>query len=185
MASSTLTPRYEREQQIALTGMIAVLIVIAALASWAYCKSSARQADSANISPTPTASTMPQWLAESEPSINALVAARQEIAAAAAKGDLAATGAACRTASGAAAHLHRQMPSPTPILTTTLQRALSSYDLGLPYCISATQANDGHGLQRAANYISEGDAVMRVAVGFLGHDSDSDPEPGSQGVLIV
>jgi len=166
-----------------LAGLVALLIVIAALASWAYCKSSAQQADSVNSSAAPAASTMPEWLAESEPSINALVAARQEIAAAAAKGDLAATGAACRTASGAAAHLHRQMPSPTPMLTTTLQRALSSYDLGHPFCISATQANDGHGLQRAANYITEGDAVMRVAIGFLGHDSD--PAPESQGVQIV
>jgi hypothetical protein len=183
MASSTLNSRYERDQQVALAGMVALLIVIAALASWAYCKSSARQADSINSSGAPRASTMPQWLAESEPSINALVGARQEIATAAARGDLVATGAACRTASGAAAHLHRQMPSPTPMLTTTLQRALSSYDLGLPYCISATQANDGHGLQRAANYITEGDAVMRVAIGFLGHDSDA--EPASQGVLIV
>jgi hypothetical protein len=183
MASSALNSRYERDQRIALTGLVALLMVIAALASWAYCKSSARQADSANNSVAPGAATMPQWLAESEPSINALVAARQEIATAAAKGDLAATGAACRTASGAAAHLHRQMPSPTPMLTTTLQRALSSYDLGLPYCILATQANDGHGLQRAANYISEGDATMRVAIGFLGHDDDT--EPASQGVLIV
>ncbi|MGA8331697.1 MAG: hypothetical protein WB777_20715 [Mycobacterium sp.] len=183
MASSTLSPRYERDQQVALAGLVALLIVITAMASWAYCKSSARQADSVDSAAAPSASTMPEWLAESEPSINALVDARQEIAAAAAKGDLAATGAACRTAAGAAAHLHRQMPSPAPALTTTLQRALSSYDLGLPYCISATQANDGHGLQRAANYITEGDAVMRVAIGFLGHDSG--PEPASQGVLIV
>jgi hypothetical protein len=182
MANSALNSRYERDQQITLTGLVALLIVIAALASWAYCKSSARQADSANNPAAHGATTMPQWLADAEPSINALVAARQEIAAAAAKGDLAATGAACRTASGAAAHLHRQMPSPTPMLTTTLQRALSSYDLGLPYCISATEANDGHGLQRAADYISEGDATMRVAIGFLGHD---DAEPASQGVLIV
>lgn len=183
MASSTLHPRYERDQLIALAGLVTLLIVIATLASWAYCKSSSRQADLVNSSATPAASTMPQWLAETEPSINALVAARQEIAAAAAKGDLAATGAACRAASSAAAHLHRQMPSPTPMLTATLQRALSSYDLGLPYCISATQANDGHGLQRAANYITEGDAVMREAIGFLGHDSDA--EPGNQSVLIV
>jgi hypothetical protein len=182
MASSVLSSKYERDQRIALTGLVALLMVIAALASWAYCKSSARRADSVNNSAA-SGATMPQWLAESEPSINALVAAREEIATAAAKGDLAATGAACRTASGAAAHLHRQMPSPTPMLTTTLQRALSSYDLGLPYCISATEANDGHGLQRAANYISEGDATMRVAIGFLGHDDDA--EPASQGVLIV
>lgn len=182
MASSTLDSTYERDQRIALTGLVALLMVIAGFASWAYCKSSARQADSIN-NPAAREATMPQWLAESEPSINALVAARQEIATAAAKGDLAATGAACRTASGAAAHLHRQMPSPTPMLTTTLQRALSSYDLGLPYCISATQANDGHGLQRAADYISEGDATMRVAIGFLGHDDDT--EPASRGVLIV
>ena len=183
MASSTLSSRYERDQRIALAGMVSLLVVIAGLASWAYCKSSARQADSVNNSSASGAATMPQWLAESEPSINALVAARQEIATAAATGNLAATGAACRTASGAAAHLHRQMPSPTPMLTTTLQRALSSYDLGLPYCISATQANDGHGLQRAADYISEGDATMRVAIGFLGHDDDS--EPAGQSVLIV
>lgn len=182
MASSTFSPRYERDQQIALAGLIALLIVIAVMASWAYATSSARQADLVNSSAAP-ALTMPQWLDESEPSINALVAARQDIAAAAAKGDLAATGAACRSASTAAAHLHRQMPSPTPALTTTLQRALSSYDLGLPDCISAAQANDGHGLQRAADYIAEGDAVMRVAIGFLGHDSDL--EPVSQGVLIV
>jgi hypothetical protein len=183
MASSTSITRYERDQQVALAGLIALLIVIAVMASWAYSKSAARQANLVNSSVAPAPLTMPQWLAESEPSINALVAARQDIAAAAAKGDLAATSAACRTATAAAAHLHRQLPSPTPALTTTLQRALSSYDLGLPYCMSAARTNDGHGLQRAADYIAEGDAVLRVAIGFLGHDSDS--EPVSQAMLIV
>lgn len=127
--------------------------------------------------------TMGAWLAESERSINDLVAARNNIAAAAAEHDIAGTGAACQNAVGAVANLHRQLPSPEPVLTNALQRAAVNYDLGLPYCISATQTHDGPDLARAASYISQGDAAMRMAFHILGQDSGTAPR--NLRVLIV
>ena len=175
--------RYQRDQQIARIGTVVCLLVVAAV-SWAYHRSSGQldaPEDSAETTNAPLSVTA--WLNRSEPSINDLVAARNRIAAAAADRDLAGTGAACRSATGAVANLHQQMPSPEPTVDHTLQEAIGSYDIGLPYCISATQTQDGAGMQRAATYISQGDAAMRVALDYLGNVPGG--EPRDLGVLIV
>ncbi len=171
-------PRYRRDQRIATTRAVVLLIVAAAVSAWLYYRSD--PPESAATSP-PKAPPMQVWLAESEPSINDLVTARNNIAAAAAQRDLARTGTACRAATGAVANLHLRMPSPEPMLTNSLQQAIDSYAIGLPYCMSAGQTRDGEGMQRAAAYITEGDGPMRAALGILRPDD----EPRQLGVLIV
>ncbi len=123
------------------------------------------------------------WLSESEPSINDLVTARNDIAAAAARRDISLTGAACRKATGAVENLHQQLPSPEPAVNHLLHQVISSYDLGLPFCISATQTLDGAGMQQAATYMSQGDSAMRVALDLL--ENASGAQPRGLGVLIV
>lgn len=122
---------------------------------------------------------MPGWLAQSQPLVDGLVVARNNIAAAAAQRDLSATGAACQTANSAVESLHQQMPSPEPALTNTLQHVISSYSVGLRYCISASKTRDGEGIQKAVSYIADGDDAMRIATDMLGC------KPFGQGVLIV
>lgn len=193
MATASLRPtsRYHRDQQIATTGSVVLLIVTVAVSTWVLYRWSTGQPVSTESAATPLAGTsappvrvtMGAWLAESERSINDLVAARNNIAAAAAEHDIAATGAACQNAVGAVANLHRQLPSPESALTNALQRAAVNYDLGLPYCISATQTHDGPGLARAASYISQGDAAMRTAFHILGQESGTAPR--NLRVLIV
>lgn len=186
MATSTVnwrtvtTSRYRREQRIATTGTLALLIITAAISWLLYYRPD--PAESAAPSP-PTASPPPMhvWLAESEPSINDLVTARNDIAAAAAQRDLTRTGTACRAAAGKVAKMHVRMPSPESTLTSSLQQAIHSYEIGLPYCISAAQTRDGEGMQRAAAYITRGDGAMRAALEFLRPAS----EHRQLGVLIV
>jgi hypothetical protein len=172
--------RYQRDQRIAATGTVILLLVTAAI-SWLLDYRPDPPESAATSLPTASAPPLHVWLAESESSINDLVSARNNIAAAAAKRDLTRTGAACRAATGAVANLHLQMPSPEPMLTSSLQQAIESYEIGLPYCISATQSRDGEGMQRAAAYITRGDAAMRAALDTL----QPDAEPGPLGVLIV
>lgn len=179
--------RYQREQRITAASWAVLAVVIAAVSVWAHYRSAPRQPDS----PTPPSIALaPQtrlqlraWLTESEPLINALVIARNNIAASAAERDIAATGTACQSATDAVADLHRQLPSPTPGLTTTFAQAVSNYDLGLPYCIGASGVRDGHGMQQAATFITQGDAAMRAALDFLQHIPGC--EPRDVPVLIV
>jgi hypothetical protein len=126
---------------------------------------------------------MHAWLDESQPSINVLVSARNNIAAAASRRDIPATGIACQTATDAVATLRMHMPSPEAAVNQSLQQAISSYTTGLPNCISASRTVDGEGMQRAASYISQGDDAMRMALDILGDESA--PEPNQLGVLIV
>lgn len=163
----------------------AVFAVIGAILAGAYLHwSSARSAISDDATP-PSAPTpsIHGWLDRSERLINDVIAARNTIAAAAAHHDIAGTGAACQTATGAIAHLHQQMPSPEPVLNSTLQQAISDYSTGINYCISAGRTEDGEGLPRAATYISQGDDAMRVVLDILSHESDA--QQGNLGVLIV
>lgn len=185
------TSRYDYEQRVTAASWVGLLIVIAGLWAWAQDSSRIGRSDSSDSAapPAPGVSTslapvtLPAWLAASEPSIDGVVAARNKVAAAAARRDIAAMGAACRAASSAVATLHQQLPSPEPVLNTTLHQAVDSYETGLPYCISATRNLDAQGLQRAAMYISDGDAAMRLALDLLGQNFDV-ADPGS-GLLIV
>jgi hypothetical protein len=160
-------------------------IVAVAVSMWVYQRSDGQQPqtlDSAALAP-PSASD-PQmrvqlraWLTDSEPMIDALVIARNNIATAAGQRDVAATGAACQSATGAVADLHRKMPSPDPMLNSQFLQAISDYDVGLPYCIS------GNGMQQAATYLSQADAAMHAAFDMLGHVPGCEPQ--QSGVLIV
>lgn len=171
--------RYQYEQRFTWASWAGLLMVIVALSVWVHHRASTARSDSADGAVTPPASgaatsvhlTLPSWLNESEPSINDLVVARNDIAAAAARHDIAKTGAACRSAGSAVAKVHLQLPSPEPALNTTLHDAVDSYDIGLPYCVSATQTHDAGGMQRAAAYISRGDTAMREALDYLGRHS--------------
>jgi hypothetical protein len=190
--SSPRRPRRgERDQRMAATGTVVLSIITVALSTWMYQRTSTAQPDSADrVAATPSSAPSPQvrvqlraWLTQSEPLINALVIARNNIAAAAAERDISGAGAACRTATGAVADLHRQLPSPEPTLTSSFQQAISSYERGLPYCVGATGVRDGNSLQQAASFISQGDTAMRAALDFL------DRVPGCEardvGMLIV
>ncbi|MBV8785649.1 MAG: hypothetical protein JOZ00_03065 [Mycobacterium sp.] len=121
------------------------------------------------------------WLTRSQGSIDGVVAAREGIAAAAARQDVAATGAACQAATGAVADLHRQLPSPEQTLNSTLQYALGSYEIGLPYCVSGAKTYDAEALMRAAAYITRGDIFMRMALDITGRE----PSPPDVVSLIV
>jgi hypothetical protein len=183
--SHRYTSRYQREQRITVTSW-AVFAVIGAIVAWAYLHWSAARSVTFGDDATPPSAPMPSihgWLDRSERLINDVVAARNGIATAAAHQDIAGTGAACQTATGAIAHLHQEMPSPEPLLNSTLQQAISDYSTGLPYCISASRTEDGDGLHRAASYISQGDDAMRAVLDILGNESDT--QRGNLGVLIV
>ncbi len=164
---------------------VVLLIVTAALSGWVYDRSLTAPPEARDSAATaPPSASDPQmrvqlraWLTDSEPMIDALVIARNNITAAAGRRDIAATGAACHTASGAVADLHRRMPSPDPMLNSQFLQAISNYDVGLPSCMS-----DG-GMQQAAIYITAADAAMHAAFDILGHVPGC--EPGKKGVLIA
>ena len=184
--SSHLSPsRYQRDQRFTVVSWV-VIIVIGPLAGAYHYWASARS-DSQDTGAIEQAGSAPpsmrMWLDESEPSINGLVTARNTIAAAAAHQDIAGTGAACQSATTAVADLRVKLPSPEPVVNSLLQQAISSYTTGLPYCVIATKAADGEGLQRAAGYISEGDTAMQGCLDVLGNEEAT--QPGNLGVLIV
>jgi predicted metal-binding membrane protein len=182
--SDRYTSRYQREQRI-MVATWAVFAVIGAMLAWAYLHWSSTRSDISGDATPPIATTpsIHGWLDRSERLINDVIAARNAIAAAAAHHDIAGTGAACQTATGAIAHLHQEMPSPEPVLNSTLQQAISDYSTGLHYCISAGRTEDGEGLPQAATYISQGDDAMRVVLDILSNESEV--QPGNLGVLIV
>lgn len=182
---ATSTSRYQREQRVTAISWAGLLVVIAVLSAWAHfgSRTSPDNAAMPSASAPPMRMQLGAWLTDSERFIHDLVTARNNIAAAAGRHDLPGTGAACRTATGAVAKLHQKMPTPEPTLTNTLEDAIASYDVGLPYCISATQTENGAALARAASYISEGDDAMRAALDILGHTPGG--QPRVLGVLIV
>ncbi|MBS4730722.1 hypothetical protein MSM1_21220 [Mycobacterium sp. SM1] len=116
--------------------------------------------------------------------MNALVAARHDIAFFAANHDLAGTGAACRTADDAVARLQHHLPSPDPWLNTALQQALGDYHVGLRYCVQGVQNRDANDIEQAATYLRQGDAGLQAAVDILQRDL-SDPESRELGALTT
>jgi hypothetical protein len=164
---------------------VLLLVITVAVSVWVYDRSMSQQPHSPkSVVATPPSASDPQlrvrlraWLTASEPMIDALVIARNNIATAAGQRDITGTGAACRTASGAVADLHRQMPSPDPMLNSQFLQAISDYDAGLHHCIA------GDGMQRAATYITQADAAMHAAFDILGKVPGCEPQ--QTGVLIV
>ncbi|WIM87482.1 hypothetical protein PT015_22005 [Candidatus Mycobacterium wuenschmannii] len=160
--------------------LIAIGALLAAFHSWRTEQPAPSNEAAPPVQPT---LTMPVWLGQSQQSIDGLVTARNNIAAAASRQDIPATGAACRIAGDAVAQLREHMPSPEPAVNLLLQQAISSYTLGLPDCISASHNIDGEGMQRAASFISYGDKSMQSALDLLGAETDG--PPNGLGVLIV
>jgi hypothetical protein len=163
---------------------VVLLILTAALSVWVYDRSLTGQPSLVRATTAPPSASDPQmrvqlraWLTDSEPMIDALVIARNNITGAAGQRDIAATGAACRAASGAVADLRRRMPSPDPMLNSQFLQAISDYDVGLPSCMSSG------GMQQAAIYITAADAAMHAAFDILGRVPGC--EPAEKGVLIV
>ena len=154
--------------------------LLAGYHSWSTAQSASSDEPSVAVAPS---LTMHAWLDRARPSLDGLVSARNNIAAAASSRDIPATGTACRTAADAVSNLRVHMPSPEAAVNQSLQQAISSYTAGLPHCVSASRAVNGEGMQRAAGFMSQGDNAMRLALDILGDEVD--PAVGKLGVLIV
>lgn len=153
---------YQHELRVTAVSWVGLSVIVVLILAVAHHESSARISESpdaaameSNAFASPRRVTLPAWLTESEPSIDDVVVARNNIAAAAARHDIARTGAACGSASGAVAKLRQQLPSPEPVLNSTLRHAVDDYEMGLPFCVSATRNYDAAGMKRAARYIAQ------------------------------
>ncbi|OBH05935.1 hypothetical protein [Mycobacterium sp. E1747] len=188
--------RFQHCDLIAAAAGAALLVVIGVLSGWAHYSLSTAHRASPNTAAPPASTSQPPvtpqrmsaqlraWLAEAQPSIEALVAARHEIASAAADDDLARTGATCQNADGAVTSLERYLPSPDPALNTVLQQATNSYHVGLRYCISGVQKYDGNDIMQAVTYINQGTADLQRATDTLQHDP-ANLEPHDPNVMTV
>ena len=170
--------KYHRDSRFAMGSWIVVLVVIGLLWAWAHFGLSTPGPASAETAAAPPVSgfatsvlPMPAqlrvWFTRAEPSINALLDARDEISAAAARHDVAGTGAACQSADAAVANLRQYLPSPHSALTTALQSAVDSYHDGMRYCISGVQNQDGDAIAQAATYFRQANGDLQVAAGIL------------------
>ncbi len=179
--------RYQRRQLVAAASLIVLVVVVAVLAAWAHHSLSAARPASSHAAralpaseSTPHSSTQPpsppmrEWLTKAEPSIDALFMAGSDAVALAAQGDIAATGAACHTAAGAAADLQQVLPSPDPALNTALQQALTDYQRGIRLCISGTQQQNAITIGEATVYTDRGNTDLQSAVDITECDLSSD-----------
>ena len=187
---------YQRHELIAAAAGAVLLVVIGVLSGWAHYSLSTAPPVLANTAATTQASAatplasppmraqMRTWLTPAQPSINALLTARHEITSAAAIDDIDGTGAACQTADGAVTSVQHHLPSPDPALTAALQRAMNTYRVGLGYCITGAQNQDGNDLEHAVTYINQGNAGLQAAVDLLECDLPNS-EPRDPGVMTV
>jgi hypothetical protein len=187
---------YQRHELIVAAAGAVLLVVIGVLSGWAHYSLSTARPVLANTAATTRASAatplasppmraqMRTWLTRAQPSINALLTARHEITSAAAIDDIDGTGAACQTADGAVTSVQHHLPSPDPALTAALQRAMNTYRVGLGYCITGAQNQDGNDLEHAVTYINQGNAGLQAAVDLLECDLPNS-EPRDPGVMTV
>lgn len=170
--------RYQRRELAAATGGAVLLVVIAMLSAWAhYSVSTFRPASphAAAVQPANSMRTpLGAWLNDAEPSINALVVARENIVVAAVQGDIAGTRTACQTAAGALATLQEHLPSPNLGLTNTLQQAINNYRVGVRHCMLGTQKQDAVEIGEATVYIKQGYTDLQKAIRILEDDLSSD-----------
>ncbi|OBH12342.1 hypothetical protein A9X04_17345 [Mycobacterium sp. E3247] len=188
--------RFQRCELITVAAGAVLLVVIGVLSGWAHYSLSTAHLALPNTAAAPASASQPPltpqrmsaqlraWLTQAQPSIDALVAARHEIATAAANDDLAGTEATCRSADGAVTSLQRYLPSPDPALSTVLQQATNSYHVGLRYCISGVQRYDGNDIMQAVAYINQGTADLQRATDTLQHDL-AYVEPHDPNVMTV
>lgn len=187
-----------RQRRIAAASGAVLVAVIGVLAVWAHHSLSAAQPDSAQTAAAPPASALATstmappmraqlhaWLLETEPSINAVISTRDEIAVSAADDDIAATGMACRAADGAVTSLQHHLPSPDPALSAALQHAVDSYRLGLRHCLAGVQDHDADDIVRAAAYIDQANAHLRAAIDILERDLSDPRTPDGTDVRTI
>jgi len=192
--ASDKSARYQRDSRFATATWVVLLVVIGMFWGWAHLSlSTARPgaADAAATRPASGLATSVQpmgvqlraWFAPAEAAIKALITRRDEISSAAARNDLAGTGAACQSADAAVASLRQYLPSPDWELSTALQAAIDSYHVGMGYCIKGAQTQDGNDIEQAATYLRQGNANLLAAVNILA--SELDPEFGDTRVLFA
>ncbi len=177
-----------QRHQLATAAGGALVVVIAVLSAWAHHSLSAARpapsapatalpASAASVAPLPSPPLRVQlrgWLADADPSINALVSAGDNVVARASQGDIAGTAAACRTAAGAAASAQQHLPSPDAALNPALQQAFNEYQTGIRYCTSQTQKQDAIDIGQAAGFIKQGKMHLQNATDILEEDLSSD-----------
>jgi len=191
---------YRRHELIAAASGTMLLVAIGVLSGWAhYSLSGARTLSPRTAAAVPaTGSAAPltsppsphadgklqAWLAQAEPTLDALIAARHAVTVAAAADDITATGSACRSADGAVAGAQRHLPSPDPELNLALQQAIENYRVGLRHCVVGVQNHDGGEIAHAASYLDQGNAELRAGLAIIERDL-RDARPQDTGVLTV
>ncbi|MDD4868685.1 MAG: hypothetical protein PHQ28_16720 [Mycobacterium sp.] len=186
--------RQHRRELVAAASGATLIGVVGLLSGWAHHDLSTAPPTAPSIAATASstgATTSPHlrvqlraWLTQAQPSIDALMAARHEVAAAAAGDDIIATGAACRKADTAVAGAQQYLPSPDLELNTALAHAIGSYRVGVRFCIAGVERRDANDISRAAGYISAGNAELQHAVDILQRDLP-DARPSDPGVRTV
>jgi hypothetical protein len=178
--------RYQRHELVAAAGGAVLVVVIAVLSAWAHHSLStvppasphAASAQPAAVGPQPPSppmrSQLRAWFNDVEPSIDALLVARDKIMAPAAQGDFAATGAACQSAGGAISNIQQHLPSPDPTVNTILQQALSHYQVGIRHCIAGAEDRDAVDIGEATVFVNQGHTDLQKAVDIIASDLSSD-----------
>ncbi|WP_407687018.1 hypothetical protein [Mycobacterium sp. HUMS_1102779] len=184
--------RYHRQELTAAAGGAVLLVVIGVLSGWAH--HSLANANPPSDAPAtgvaePLTSPHPGgqlqgWLTQAEPSIDELISARHAVTAAAAVGDVTATGVACEGADASVAGAQRHLPSPDPELDIALQQAIDNYRVGLRHCIVGVQNHDGGEIAYAASYLDQGNAELRAGLAIIEKDL-RDAQPQDPSVLTV
>ena len=172
--------RYQRHELTTTASWAVLVVVIAVLSAWAnHSLTTAPPAAPAAAAALPASGFAPQpsslppslpmraWLNKAGPSIDALVAAGDEIVAAASQGDIVATGAACHTAADAVANLQQRLPSPDPALNIALQQAITNYQVGIRHCLSGAQHRNAVDIGEATVSIDQGNTDLQIAVDII------------------
>jgi hypothetical protein len=172
---------------IASAGGALLFVVIAVLSAWAHQSlSTVRPASphaaatqpansmSPPLAPPPMGAQVRAWFTDAKPSIITLFGAADNLVTAAKYGDIAATGAACKTTADAVAKVQRHTPSPDPTLNTELQQAITSYQVGIRHCVRGTQNRDPIEIGEATVAVNQGSTDLQTAVGIIEEDLSAD-----------
>ncbi|BBX61689.1 hypothetical protein MSAS_08630 [Mycobacterium saskatchewanense] len=181
-------PPNRRGELIAAAGGATVLAVVGLFSGWANHSLTSARPVAATTAPAAPADTMVPaapspmrvplrtWLSQAEPSIDALLTARQSIASAAANNDIARTGATCESAKDAVGALQHALPSPDARLNNAFQQAINRYGVGLQYCTAGAQNRDARDMAQAATYIRQANGELQAAVDLATAQVPREPE---------